>query len=1275
MNSRLVDRKECVVATGDVYHGNDNPKSTHRTRHALMLCLNTHERLENCQRSRCAVRRGADRFLSAVRRIAGVGWCTTACLMFVMASCVGPLAVAQLPPESQLPTDQPPDLPAESTLPDTDPPSGTDQVAPVELPAETELPRHQDDVLTDTDPSGVDRAAPGSTGPLRPILRLDYEGHTALIRALTLSADGQYLVSAGDDKDVHVWRSDPRDANRRVHERTIRWQVARGPRGRIYALACKDQTLAFAGHGAMGATGEIWVVDVASGKLLRPLVDFENGHRQVVQSLVWAPGDRNQLASQDLDGQVMLWEEDPASGLWAGRTLFAVDAQTYGADTADRLKPFRGFVPLSYRGPDELIRASLDRIDREQDQDVAKWKLQRVDLISGKTRLLPESEFSGTVNLIQATEDGRCLIAGDRSGLVSVWKFDDRGTVVSAQRLQPGGTPLCAAIAPDGGRVFLGTALAGVVNGRRVARLQCWDLQGDVPTFRSERLLNHAIASCVFRPQQNLVTVAVGQGVESFAVDDAGQIASTPVQHLDAPASRIAKVAFADGEPYRIAVTREPSLNQSPDDAAAPTDIFDLAEISLRSTREDQDRWLPAQRLPESWTIKREWIDGVPRYRLFCDDQPRGVLPLSIDTHGAPTAIATIDGGEDGAAVVIGTNGRNNLYVFAADDQDPPQLLRQYRGHTADVRSLQASSDRRYLVSGSSDATVCLWNLQGFLTASPLVNRWGLELDVDQQSLVASSVREDGPLYFRGVRQGDQLVGISWSDSQNQLREASGPELVLERLRTLPFDTLVTFRFSRFGRPRPSFQSFPAWRPLATLLIDRDREWAFWTPAGYYDASFNGHQRFGWQINRGVELLPDFFRAAQFRKALERPDVMRRLLRAGSLPAAMRESLAGTKPPPGDRRIVQQYLTKPRIELISPESGTTLRGETVTVTAAISAPLGTRLVAPKAFLSGVPAIKRQPIERVTDAASGAVKHTYRWRFDLPSDPQLRLEIVAATDAEAVDRVSFAFPREAPTAPPRQPRLHVLALGIGNYRDPRIQSLDFATDSTTAVTEAFRHHSGDLYQVSTEQLSEQDATRSLWRIFARAAVERLSEEISPDDLVVMYLCGHGLRDRRTNQWYFVAADADFRDLMNDQYRDCLSFDDLSLLASLPCRKLAIIDSCHSGAIQPLMRDDDLKSVLRLLQQDLVLTLTASEGDEEAAEVREAGLGRFTQRLVEALEGAADQNDDQVVSLSEAVAFVTRTVAEDSEREGRSQHPTASPDDLLRHLELPLTSTER
>jgi hypothetical protein len=99
-------------------------------------------------------------------------------------------------------------------------------------------------------------------------------------------------------------------------------------------------------------------------------------------------------------------------------------------------------------------------------------------------------------------------------------------------------------------------------------------------------------------------------------------------------------------------------------------------------------------------------------------------------------------------------------------------------------------------------------------------------------------------------------------------------------------------------------------------------------------------------------------------------------------------------------------------------------------------------------------------------------------------------------------------------------------------------------------------------------------------------------------------------------------------------------------------------------------------LRALQEDIVVTITASEGAQEAVEDRQRQLGRFTFRLLEGLHGSADAssggNRDGQVSLSEVAHYVRQKVVEDSRRGQVDQFPTAGPADLFEYLDLPLTS---
>jgi uncharacterized caspase-like protein len=187
-------------------------------------------------------------------------------------------------------------------------------------------------------------------------------------------------------------------------------------------------------------------------------------------------------------------------------------------------------------------------------------------------------------------------------------------------------------------------------------------------------------------------------------------------------------------------------------------------------------------------------------------------------------------------------------------------------------------------------------------------------------------------------------------------------------------------------------------------------------------------------------------------------------------------------------------------------------------------------------------------------------------------------------------------------------------------------------------------------------------------------------VSPDDLLVIYLSGHGLRDADHGGYYYVSADAKLSDLLSGQYADCLSFSDFAaMFADIPCRKLVILDTCHSGAVLPLDQRE-LKAALRVLQDDLMFTLTATEGGQEAVEDRQKRLGRFTFHLLEGLRGAADQvagDGNHEVSLQELVRYVKLSVSSESSTDtsGPRQFPTAGPLELLEHAEVPLTTVDR
>ena len=1207
-------------------------------------------------------------------------------------------------------------LPAENTLPgqpvsNRPLPPETELVPPDPLakgPAQTQtLPSEEtlpgdDPTFSNKDKRGQDagKGKPGveqdQPATQRPILRLDYPGHTARIRSLDLSTDGNYLVSGGDDKDVHVWRRD--EAKQKWnHYRTLRWQVWRGPRGRIYDLAIDGDRVAIAGHGAMGGLGEIALYHYQSGDLQDVLVDNVKGHRQPVLCLNWSSHSQDQpssrIASQDMDGLLLLWSQDANTGLWQNTVVVPNDRDTYGDKVGTQLQRHRGFVAHAFRTPKELLVPVWSRFDKDKNGITTPvWKIVRIDLLSKKTQPIKGVEFRGSVRQISVSRDGKTAVVVDQSHQFQILKFDDLGN----HRKQPANGSnapyVCGEVSTDGKRLCVGSHFAGKKNGALVSRLQWWNIEPEVPEYMGEINPQLPVGDiCLAKTSENKKPLQAKETREIFWAPSLGDesvhrcsLETQPNGHrvvdrgiaMASATNRPAQwVRFARGvKSYQL-------LIQNHGDSDTPTQWrFDLETMRLVQQAAPPSK--PAAK--PVWDVRqvRENQQGVAR--LFQGDQPRGRTGLLPHLHGVRTCSTTFSAsGEDddqankAVAVVVGTDGRNNLYVYEGNADEPAHLLRQFRGHGGAVRSVDVTEDGKFLVSASDDATLSIWNLEGIFKTSRLNNRWGIDLEMEQGLVRVMAVDEAGPLYFRGVRIGDTLRGIQWADDQGVAHAEADGKKLMERLKTLAFDRQVVFQFNRLGRPLPPFQSFAAWHPLATLFIDGDREWAYWTPSGIYDASFNGHQRFGWQVNRGVSNRPDFFRAAQFRRRLERPDVMRRLLRSGSLPAAMREQVGSHALPPGKRAIIAQYKTKPIIQILSPKTGVSLADRTVTALVQVKVPGGGEIDQINAFISGVPPIETREIKRpeqkmpevkLPDPNSNV--RQYEFVFEVPSGTKLQLDVIAASNSGSIGKAQVLLDGSKLPKPVRKPKMHLLAIGAGNYDDPRISNLKFAANSARKFSDFMRTRSASHYQVSTESLTDQQATSPLWRICADSLIERAASDVAPDDVVLIYFCGHGLRDRRNANWYFVPADANFARLMNDQYDECLSLEDLREIVKLPCRKIAVVDSCHSGAVQTSLRNDDLKSLMRFLETGLVLTVTASEGNEEAAEVDEAGLGRFTSQWIQAIQGGADQDADGVIQLKEVVRFVQKEVAADAEQEGLFQNPTASPSELIEAIELPL-----
>jgi hypothetical protein len=195
---------------------------------------------------------------------------------------------------------------------------------------------------------------------------------------------------------------------------------------------------------------------------------------------------------------------------------------------------------------------------------------------------------------------------------------------------------------------------------------------------------------------------------------------------------------------------------------------------------------------------------------------------------------------------------------------------------------------------------------------------------------------------------------------------------------------------------------------------------------------------------------------------------------------------------------------------------------------------------------------------------------------------------------------------------------------------------------------------------------------------RTALFSFLASTQPDDMVLIFLAGHGVQDAvNPDNFFFLAHDSAVENLGGTAIPmwDLGNVMDYTIRAQ---RILIFADTCHSGAALDRGGANDGKSLnffnkyLEVLARKKGrLVLTASQAHENSLETTKLAHGVFTHSILLGLGGAADDNPaDGVITAGELVDYVRAKVPEETAGE---QHPSYSEQGF--DMNLPLAYVRR
>jgi WD40 repeat protein len=303
-----------------------------------------------------------------------------------------------------------------------------------------------------------------------------------------------------------------------------------------------------------------------------------------------------------------------------------------------------------------------------------------------------------------------------------------------------------------------------------------------------------------------------------------------------------------------------------------------------------------------------------------------------------------------------------------------------------------------------------------------------------------------------------------------------------------------------------------------------------------------------------------------------------------------------------------------------------------------------------------------------------------WVFNaqvpLPDPGRHQVEVVAEDQAGTVARQSFIVERahQVRVPKPGKGRRIALIVGVSKYADHSIdlayadadaRSLyDYLTSPALGAA-AFRPQ--DVQLLLNEKATVANITTGL-REFLHQARE--------EDFVLFFFAGHGAADpNNLKELYLLAHDTSPKKiagtgLLMRHVREAIS--------DIEARDVLILtDACHSAGMaaskgQRGLADNAVNQAFleKMLHSSGGLAiLTASEAAQVSLEDAKIRHGVFTDFLLRGLQGKADTNHDQIVTLGEIMEYVRDNVKQTTE--GR-QIPAIGPTSFDRGLPVAIVS---
>lgn len=996
---------------------------------------------------------------------------------------------------------------------------------------------------------------------------------------VVISPDGRYAISGGGDAKLYVWD---------LHSGKIAYHIPGPPKARMFFFS----GAAFSPDGKQflaSSVGGLGLWDFATGNLIR-LMRTSPGDRHMPRTLAFSPDGRHAVA----DGAHM------ESGFF---DKLVGDVRVWDVATGELLRSIAAHQSLVHS---LAFSADGKILLSRNDKQVKLWDFAR----GAELRSIDSSPGSDGVSDAALAPDGRhVFVSGKALAMLDaltgkeVRRFQDagdsRGVKCNTDAQSIGFDPNGRSLVTGGTG---GICMWDIASGKVIRRIQGTGNTVDAISFSPDGsfLASGGLYST------DIWTLASGKPAASF--DESSAQGISAMRHTGdgrhvLTGSHDKKLTLREvqsGKVVRVfeghaGIITSASLSQDSRILLSSGGATSSMWKGVISSQFDQQLRLwdvQSGQLLRSWREDEDIVNGA----VLSADGKRALSSTKSgikvwDTTNA-SLVRAIPFGHVGV-MAISHDGRRVLAASLDDltlfDVDTGAALRTFAGSGFGVKSLAFSADDRLALSGGMDNKIRLWEVESGKELRSMSGHTGMV------SAVAFS--PDGRRAASGS-----------ADSTTRLWDVGTGKEIL------------------------------------SMIKFKDGEWVSITPAGYFAASSPKAAAY-----LGVRRGDQVFGVDQLYDVFYRPDIVEAAI-AGkefSSMAGFTIAEAVRQPPP----MVE------RIELPSPGSAATTRiayrikstgggigevrvfhnGKLIQsdgfIRQAPAASLGAKTtdLNAEALAGQMRALAQQA---VNNGATGGITES-RPKPDLY---EATVEVEPVSGANEISVLAFNAPNTVHSAAhtvaftstlaPAPPRLHILAIGIDQYRD-KSASLKFAAKDASDLANRWKAQAAAIYRpenIFVETISNEQASRE--GVLAR--INALAARIKPSDHFLLFIASHGVL--LGDQYYMVTSDYNGKLQPSTMISANEIVDFSKRIKALS--QLYILDTCHAGGVGGIV-SGLYDARVSVLAKKMGLHLYASASSTEEALDGFEGNGLFTHTLLAGLNNnrQADTNTDKQVSMVE------------------------------------------